>query len=140
MQGGALCAWSLARAIETLDSSDVIVAERDVRRFQKLVQEHLLHWQGLRQHYMVMGVKRWRLRPKHHYLEELSRWIGYTKVNPRFTTTFDDESYLGMIKRVAVKCNITTCIQRVFERLILNLSQRWEDRRVHAGHARYGQS
>lgn len=132
IQGGALCLWTLMRAVHIMDGNDIILGESEACEIESLLKQHLLHWQGLRQHYHHLGVKRWKLRPKHHDLEHLASKTKETQVNPRFTACWQDESYLGQVKHVAVKCHAQTVLLRVFQRMILNLSLRWKDTRDHA--------
>lgn len=93
----------------------------------ELLLEHLRHWQGMRQLFVGTGVHRWRFRPKHHYLEHVALNLARVKLNPRCTACFQDEAYLGTIRQIAIRCNSTNCILRVFQRLLLNLAQRWHE-------------
>ena len=83
----------------------------------------------------VGGVLRWKLRPKHHSLEEIGVFVEKTQVNPRFTVCFQDECFLGHLKRIGAKCHETTMLTRAFQRLTLLLSQRWKETRERAKHA-----
>lgn len=138
LQGGALCIWALGEAIHLMDINDVILPNMVATEMRDFLQEHLLHWQGMSQECTARSVKRWKLRPKHHSLEEISLFVYCTKINPRFTSCFQDESYLGSLKRIGVKCHEATMLTRIYQRLMMLLSQRWEDTRKHARHA--GQS
>lgn len=132
LRGNALCAWSLSRAIHIMDCNEIILPPTDATEIHDCLIEHLLHWQGLSQHYMSLGVYRWKLRPKHHDLEEVAKFCKRTRVNPRCTACWQDESYLGQVKHVAVKCHSTTALLRIFQRIILRLAQKWHDSKKHA--------
>ena len=136
LQGGALCIWALGQAIHLMDTNDVILPSMVATQMRDLLQEHLLHWQGMSQECTGRFVKRWKLRPKHHSLEEIGQFVYRTQINPRFTSCFQDESYLGSLKRIGVRCHESTMLTRIYQRLILLLSQRWKDTRMRAQHAR----
>lgn len=130
LRGGALCAWCLVAAIHKMDCSDILLPSDQAKEFHSLLIQHLLHWQGLAQHYQYsQHVKRWKLRPKHHDCEHLAKFVAQTRINPRHTACWQDESYLGQIKKIAVHCHMSSVLLRVFQRLILNLSQRWHTER-----------
>lgn len=130
MKGGALCIWSLTAAIHKLDGCDIILASEDAAEVKSLLYQHLLHWQGLAQHYQSLNIKRWKLRPKHHDMEEIYKAVLRTKINCRHTSCFQDESYLGQIKQVATHCHPSTVLLRIFQRIILRLGQKWQDMRT----------
>lgn len=112
-----------------MDSNDILLSNDVAEKVHDLFVQHLLHWQGLWQNSYHVGIKRWKIRPKHHDLEHLALQTKRTGVNPRFTACFQDESYLGQIKHVAIRCHSSTVLVRVFQRILLNLSQRWKDTR-----------
>ena len=132
LQGVALCAWSLQQAIHKMDHCDIILTKEEAEEIRGLLAQYLLHWQGLSNECKVLSVKRWKNRPKHHYLEEIGLHCVQTQINPRFTACWQDESFLGHIKKIAVSCHSNTVLLRVMQRLILNLSLRWKDTREHA--------
>ena len=107
-----------------MDCNEIILPSTDAKEIHDCLIEHLLHWQGLSQHYMSLGVYRWKIRPKHHDLEEVAKFCKRTRINPRCTACWQDESYLGQVKHVATKCHSTTALLRIFQRIILRLAQR----------------
>lgn len=132
LQGGACCVWALARAISLMDEQDFFLGLQEAAELKNLLLQHLLHWQGRHQQCLVQGVMRWKLRPKHHMAEELAFRAYRTQINPRFLQCFQDESYLGQFKNIAVRCHETSVLSRALERLVLLLSQRWKERREHS--------
>ena len=127
-----MCIWSLNTAIHRMDCSDILLSAEEAAEIHRLLHEHLLHWQGLAQHFQTQKVRRWKLRPKHHDLEELSKKMLETRINPRYTACWQDESYLGQVKLVAVHCHPANCLLRVFQRIILRLGQKWQEVRSHS--------
>ncbi|CAK9058813.1 unnamed protein product [Durusdinium trenchii] len=129
LEAGACCAWSLVSAIHVMEQSDLIMTTSEASNFYELITAHLLHWQGIREECASLNLQRWRLRPKHHALEETALAVFRRRLNPRFTQCFHDEAYLGATKRIATKCNSNTVLLRVFQRLLLLLGQRWQQTR-----------
>lgn len=115
-----------------MDCCDILLTSEDAAEIRSLLYQHLLHWQGLSQHYQQHQVCRWKLRPKHHDLEELSKKVVETQINPRFTACWQDESYLGQLKMVATHCHPSTVLLRVFQRIIMRLGQHWQEVRNHS--------
>lgn len=75
---------------------------------------------------MADGVCRFKLRPKHHYLEETMLQMKRNRVNPRLLSCWMDESYLGHIKKLAIHAHAGNVLLRLFERLMINLSQKFQ--------------
>ena len=130
LRGGACCAWALQTAIHRMDETELILSKEDADFIADRILDSLLHWQGMRRSCKDAGVKRWSFRPKHHYLEHLAESVRRTRINPRHLSCFQDESYLGSIKKIATKTHAATALLRVFQRLLLNLGQRFHDTRV----------
>ncbi|CAK9059150.1 Uncharacterized protein SCF082_LOCUS31390 [Durusdinium trenchii] len=91
-------------------------------------QMHLISWQHLARQCEVKGWKLFRLRPKHHQLDHLAIQVARTKLNPRkVMACFSDESFLGYLKRIGVRCHVSNMMDRLFQRYIMFLSLRWHD-------------
>lgn len=133
IRGGSLCIWSLMSAIQMMDRNDLLIPADQAAEIETLLIQHLLHYQGIWQYYNSKGVKRWKIRPKHHDLEHIAKITKKTLINPRLTACWQDESFLGQVKKVATKCHSSTVLLRVFQRIILNLSVRWKNSRVRQG-------
>jgi hypothetical protein len=73
----------------------------------------------------------YRLRPKHHSVDHIQMDVVRTKLNPaRVSSCFQEESFLGYIKRIGVRCHASNMLLRLLQRYILYLSLRWKDSRV----------
>lgn len=117
-------------AISVTDNSDLILTPEAAASFKEHVMNGLQHWQGLRLICEEAGLLRWRLRPKHHYMQHLAADTMRTQLNPRPMSCFQDESLLGHLKAIATKCHSSQVILRLFQRLILNLAQRFKQSSV----------
>ena len=77
----------------------------------------------------LKGLHLFYLRPKHHYLMHLGQQVARTRINPRrVMSCFNDESFLGYLKRIGIKCHKATVGQRMLQRYALYLELRWRDR------------
>lgn len=91
---------------------------------------HLISWQHLAHECEVKKMKLFKIRPKHHSADHLASQLARTKLNPRrVMACFGDESFLGYIKRVGVKCHASTMMSRIFSRYLIFLALRWKDAR-----------
>ena len=81
----------------------------------------------MNQVYAEAGIARWKFRPKHHYFEEMMMQLRRTKLNPRHLACWADEGYLGHIKKIAIHTHANTALLRIFQRLMINLSQRFHN-------------
>ena len=124
--------WDLQQAIHVMDVGGVVLTVSEAREVSERLMCHLLQWQWLWQTYVRKGVKRWRLRPKHHSVQHQASFVGRTRLNLRFLSCFQDESYLGAVKHIAVRCHANSAVARTFQRLLLNLGQRFHDTRCQA--------
>jgi len=62
------------------------------------------------------------MRPKHHYLWHIAMEVRVSRVNPSTYHVWEEEKFLGKIKRIVTKCHSGTCQRRALERYILALS------------------
>lgn len=63
-----------------------------------------------------------KMRPKHHYFWHLAMDVASTRVNPCLFHVWEEEKFLGQIKRIATKCHGATVQRRALERYVLALS------------------
>ena len=92
------------------------------------VEVHLVAWQHLAHRCTELGLLLYKLRPKHHYFDHLGRDIARTLLNPRKVHQCNnDESFLGYLKRIGVRCHQANMMHRLFQRYLLFLSIRWHD-------------
>ena len=57
--------------------------------------------------------------------------IARTRLNPaRVSSCFSDESFLGYLKKIGVRCHSSNMMLRLLQRYILFLSLRWKDSRT----------
>ena len=115
----ATCAWSLARAIELADHSGVIFSRRDALEYHNCIMLHLRSTQWLAGFYWAEQVRIYKFRPKHHYLWHLATEALTSQMNPCVFQCFDEESFLGRIKKIGTKCHGASVTRRMFQRYLL---------------------
>lgn len=95
---------------------------------------HLKCWQHLAHECLEKKINLFRIRPKAHYHQHISRDAERTRLNPRLLMScIYDESFLGYIKQIACKCHSGTMIRKRFwQRYLLYLGLTFEKNRRNA--------
>ncbi|CAL1151780.1 unnamed protein product [Cladocopium goreaui] len=125
----ATCCYGMQRAIEILDNSGLLMSESDANETAECLQLHLVTYAWLAAYYWEEGVLLFRFRPKHHYLFHQAVQIAEWRLNQSIFHTWDQESFLGKIKQICVKCHGATATVRVFERYLLCMAMMLEQHR-----------
>lgn len=124
----ALCHYHIYVAFYILDHCDLILSEDEAKEVGRSLHVHLLAWQHLAGQCEDLGLYLYKLRPKHHNVDHLGRDVSRTRLNPRkVMSCFSDESFLGYIKRIGVRCHQASMMGRLYSRYLLFLSLRWRD-------------
>ena len=126
-RAGTECIWSLNEALSILDEHDIIMPKDESCRSAALLRRFLLQWQFLAVHFHSLQKKRWKIRPKHHVLDHFADDLERTRLNPRLACScFQEESFLGHLKKIAVHCSSPRVMERTFQRLLLLWGLRWQ--------------
>lgn len=89
---------------------------------------HLVAWQHLAYMSQQQGLRLYKLRPKHHYLYHVARDAQRTRLNAlKLQACFNDESFLGFLKKIGVQCHASSMMNRLMQRYLLFLALRWRD-------------
>ena len=118
----ATCCYFLQRVVELLDQAGLVLDASEAEEACKAVHAHLkcYAWLALKAHDLRLPL--FRVRPKTHYLYHIGDAIKRWRINFNAFHVFDEESFLGKIKSIAVKVHGATLTQRVFERYCLCLA------------------
>ncbi|CAE7424472.1 nipblb, partial [Symbiodinium microadriaticum] len=122
----ALTVQTLNKAQRLLDHSGLLMSAGDSTRFNAMVHLHLRTWQRLALKFEALGIPLCNIRPKHHYLQHLALYVAATRVNVRIHQNFNSESYMGKVKRIAIKCHSVSMLLRVQQRYVLYLALLWD--------------
>ena len=102
-----------------------VVSLKDLATYMEI---HLVAWQHLASRCQVLGLRLYKCRPKHHFLDHLGRDVRRTLLNPRKVNQCNaDESFLGYLKRIGVRCHQANMMTRLLNRYLLFLSLRWHE-------------
>lgn len=115
----AACAYFLERTTQIFDGAGLVLNRDEAEEASQCLTNHLVTYGWLASYYFERRVMRFKIRPKGHYLFHVAREIKEYQLNQSMFATWMEESYLGKIKAVAVKCHGRTCTQRIFQRLFL---------------------
>lgn len=68
------------------------------------------------------NVLAFKMRPKHHYLWHIAMDLPSCRVNPNLYHCWEEENFLGSLKKIATKCHGRTVQKRCLERYVLGLA------------------
>lgn len=89
---------------------------------------HLIAWQHAAAQSEERNLKLFKLRPKHHAADHLSEQLCRTQLNPlKAMCCLQDEAFLGLLKKIGIRCHFLSIMDRIFERYFVLLSLRWRD-------------
>ena len=63
-----------------------------------------------------------KMRPKHHILWHVARDVAANSCNPRVFHNFNEESFLGKIKAIAIRCHGKSIQRRTLDRYLIGLA------------------
>ena len=114
-----------------MDTCGLIFTPGEAREAAKCFRDHLNAYMWLASFYFQKRVLYFKLRCKTHYNFHIADEIESTQINPKIFENFQEESFLGKIKKIAIHCHGATCTQRVFMRYLLGLGVSLEKLRKH---------
>lgn len=123
----ALCAYHLQHFIEINDNAGLILSNQEAKAAASSLQTHLRTYALLAQHFYDRRIMLYKIRPKSHYLWHTASELGLWKINVNLFHTFQEESFLGKLKCIAVRCHGKAFSQRVYQRYFLCLAIFMED-------------
>ena len=107
-----------ARAGTLLTSEEAVQIRASGRIFPLL-------YQSLAEQAEASGACLWKVRPKLHYFAHVVEDVWTSRENPGRLDTFDWESFVGKIKKIASKTHRATVSKRTLQRYLLFLACRW---------------
>ena len=118
----ALCAYNLQRFIELQDSSGLVLSDEESEEAANCLQTHLRLYAVLADYYFKRRIMMFKIRCKSHYLWHTASEVRLWKLNQNLWHTFQEESFLGKLKAIGVKCHGRSCSLRMFQRYFLCLA------------------
>lgn len=92
------------------------------QEFSRVMRLHLKSSQALAAYCWQEHLMCFKLRPKHHCLYHVAVDTATTRLNPNIFAVWQDEKWLGRIKKIAIRCHGATVQKRAIERYVLALS------------------
>lgn len=92
------------------------------QEISKLLHQHLRSTEWLAAYCWQNEIMAFKMRPKHHYLWHVAMDVGLDRVNPRIYHCWEEEKFLGRLKRIATKCHGATVQKRALERYLVALT------------------
>ena len=122
----ALCNWSLVRAMEVMENASYVMTKQEADEYFDMLILHLKCLQLLAADAAAKDLPEWKLRPKLHFLWHLAWDTKTNRLNPRYwTATWEDESFLGVLKQTGKTCHGSTVGHRLLQRHFLRIAVRW---------------
>ena len=107
----------------------VVLVSNQLQASYQHIRRHLTCWQWLSTFSQSQGWRLWRFKPKHHYFDHISDFILRTRINPSIGAVWEEESFLGRLKKIAIRCHAATTMKRVMQRYLLLMGLRLEESR-----------
>ena len=127
MQVLATSSYGLQRVIEIMDHGSLVLSEEGALEAHECLHLHLNAYFWLAAYHYQQRIQLFKLRCKTHYLFHIAEDILELQLNPALFHTFDEESFLGKLKAIAIHCHGGTCTDRLFLRYILCLANCLEE-------------
>ena len=112
-----------------MDHSPLVMSKSDASETAQSLQMHLLCYGWLSAYFDEQRKMMFRFRPKHHYLFHQALQTNEWQLNQGMFHTWDQESFLGKLKQICVRCHGGTATVRVFERYLLTMAMMFEQHR-----------
>ena len=118
----ATSVYGLQRVIEIMDGSGLVLTDEEAAEASNSLELHLKSYMWLAVFFYERRVMYFKVRCKTHYLFHVAVEIRLWKLNPTIWENFEEEAFLGKLKRIAIRCHGGTCTQRMFFRYLLCLA------------------
>lgn len=109
----------MQNAIAIQDRSGLILHEDDAKETAKSVRLYLRSFLELASYYHAKQRLLFKVRHKFHYMVHACSEIEAYRLNQRLWANWGEESFLGKMKSIAVRCHGKTMTSRIFQRYLL---------------------
>ncbi len=121
-------AWGIVEFIVTSQKAGLLLSRSETERMLEGGRAFVDCYAGLAREAATHGVFLWKMRPKLHFFEHLLSFMEKSRLNPQKLANWADESYMGAVKKVVVKCSGVTALRTSMLRYFMFLALRWEKR------------
>ena len=92
------------------------------QEMSEMLSLHLRCTEMLASHCWQEQILAFKMRPKHHYIWHLAKDVERNHVNPRVCHNFNEESFLGKVKNIAIRCHGKSVQRRTLDRYLIALA------------------
>ena len=124
------CAWCVCEFLHIVDTAGSFFSEDEWDRYEYACRGFMFAYARLAKLSAEAGVHLWRLRPKLHMFDHLLDQTREARANPKTAACFGEESFLGFLKRIAIKCHGASMLRTSLLRYMLYLALRWQKCRL----------
>ncbi len=121
----SVCMYHGAHMIHTMQSASFVLKPWESDLLYQHGTKFLITYRYLARLTLCVGKRRYRLRPKLHYIHHTLLDALTWPVNPGFLTCFLDEDFMGKVKSIASKCHKRQVSARTLQRYKIILTRRW---------------
>jgi hypothetical protein len=119
--------WGLVHMVHVWDNAfqegRFRLTHSEVADSQYAGRKYLLAYQWLALESARLGTHNFKMRPKRHYVDHTLRGL-VNRLNPAAISCDDDETYMGIIKRIGSKAHGSTAMLRMLQRYLAGLAMR----------------
>jgi hypothetical protein len=115
----AATCYAMQRSIEIQDFAGLVLNDQEADEAAQCLHLYLRAYAELAGYYFARGKLMYKMRHKYHYMTHVEVDISVYKINQRACHTFDEESFLGKLKAIGIRCHGKTLSFRIFQRYLL---------------------
>ena len=115
----AATCYAMQRSIEIQDFAGLVLTDEEADEAAQCLHLYLRAYAELAGYYFARGKLMYKMRHKYHYMTHVEVDIRVYKINQRAFHTFDEESFLGKLKAIGIRCHGRTVSFRIFQRYLL---------------------
>ena len=123
------CAFAYAKLLHILDCADRWLSDDERADVAHHGRVFLLSYGWLAREATDNCMALWKVRPKHHCVDEMLERIRESGANPRWQHCFAEEDFAGKISKLASKIHRGVVSWRIVDRYLMYLSVRWSRRK-----------
>ena len=119
--------WATAEFIHVSDHAEFVLSQASLDQLHHAANlaDMTYAWLCNHTHERLL----FRPRPKNHYMGHLTDQTVRLRLNPRDLACWQDETYLGFVKKLTRMCHGSSVLKTSLLRYFLCLALRWEARR-----------
>jgi hypothetical protein len=123
----AVLFWGLMHMVHIWDTAKLdgrfMLRPREIADSMYAGRKYLLAYQWLSEESGLLNTHNFKMRPKRHYVDHTVRNL-VNGLNPATISCDDDETFMGIVKRIGSEAHGSTAMLRVLQRYLAGLAMR----------------